>query len=114
MPLGDSHLRDFHSLSQTILRLANAESHHVDFLRELANTLLEFSRCDVVELRVRKEEQCYRCTALRDAAQLPVMQVVRCDHPDKSGQRASAVERTGCNALCRMTVEEQVPEEAKK
>jgi signal transduction histidine kinase len=112
--LGDSRLRDFHSLSQTILRLANAESHHVDFMRELAKTLLEFSKCDAVFLRVRKEEQCYRCKVLRDAAHVPEMEVVRCNHVNRSGQRASVAGRTECNVLCRKMVEEQVPDEEKK
>ncbi len=58
-------LRDYHALSQRILHSANRDISHVDFLREIAGMLLDFSACDAVELRVERGQQSFRCQAVR-------------------------------------------------
>ena len=60
-------------MSQRILRSANSDACHVDFLLEIANMLLDFSECDVVVLHVGKEGRYVRCEAVRDAEQSAAM-----------------------------------------
>jgi signal transduction histidine kinase len=62
-------MKDYGSLSQRILRSANGDASHVDFLLEIANMLLDFSGCDAVVLHVGKEGRCVRCEAVRHAEQ---------------------------------------------
>ncbi len=64
-PSASRQLRDYHALSQEILRSANSDISHVDFLREITGMLLDFSKCDAVELRVEKGRQSFRCEAVR-------------------------------------------------
>jgi signal transduction histidine kinase len=91
-------LRDYHALSQKILRLANREISHIDFLRELAHTLLEFAECDAVELRVLREHQRFRCEASRGAAQPVSVEVTSYAAPNGDGipdgaKRANDIEK---------------------
>jgi signal transduction histidine kinase len=60
-------MKDYGVLSQRILRSANGDASHVDFLREIAGMLLDFSECDVVELHVGKEGRRVRCQSVRNA-----------------------------------------------
>jgi two-component system NtrC family sensor kinase len=54
---------DFCLLSRRILRYANLGTPRVDFLREVSRMLLEFSRCDAVEMRMRDGDFHYRWEA---------------------------------------------------
>jgi signal transduction histidine kinase len=60
-------MKDYRVLSQRILRSANSDTCHVDFVREIAELLLEFSQCDAVVLRVGNEGRRVRCEAVRNA-----------------------------------------------
>ena len=53
--------RDFRGLANQVLRYAGTDVPLVDFLRGIAQMLLDFSGCGAVELRVKKEDTCYRC-----------------------------------------------------
>jgi signal transduction histidine kinase len=65
---GTVRLRDYYALSQRILRSANREISHIDFLRELTHMLLDFAECDAIELCVLREHQYFRCKAIRGGA----------------------------------------------
>jgi signal transduction histidine kinase len=60
-------MRDYRILSQRILRAANSDGCHLDFLREIANMLLDFSECDVVALHFGTGGRYVRYEAVRDA-----------------------------------------------
>jgi two-component system NtrC family sensor kinase len=53
--------RDFRGLADQILRYAGTDVPPVDFLRGITQMLLDFSGCGAVELRVKREDACYRC-----------------------------------------------------
>jgi two-component system NtrC family sensor kinase len=53
--------RDFRGLADQVLRYAGTDVPPVDFLRGITQMLLDFSGCGAVELRVKKEDTCYRC-----------------------------------------------------
>jgi len=57
---------DFRSLSHTILRCATAGTSKADFLRQVSMILIEFWKCDAVELRVNEEGPCFLCQATRN------------------------------------------------
>ncbi|HUT60058.1 MAG TPA: ATP-binding protein [Phycisphaerae bacterium] len=52
---------DFRGLANQVLRYAGTDVPLVDFLRGITQMLLDFSGCGAVELRVEKEDTCYRC-----------------------------------------------------
>jgi signal transduction histidine kinase len=58
-------MKDYRLLSQQILRSANGDASHVDFLSEIANMLLTFSKCDVVVLHVGNEGRYVCCETKR-------------------------------------------------
>jgi hypothetical protein len=60
-------MRDYRVLSQRILRSANSDGCHVDFLRDIANMLLDFSECDAAVLHFGREGRYIRYEAARDA-----------------------------------------------
>lgn len=51
--------QDLAALSEAILRYANRGVSRIDFMREVSKMLMEFSRCDAVELRLRDPELYY-------------------------------------------------------
>ena len=52
----------FPVLSREILRYAYRDVSRVDFLKECASLLLDFSRCEAIELRIRHGDRYYRCS----------------------------------------------------
>ena len=56
---------DYGALLRAILRSADSGLPRVEFLGAIAGTLLEFSGCDAVEVRVKNNDQCFRCEAHR-------------------------------------------------
>ncbi len=96
--------RDYMGLSRRILRLANRGVPRIDFLREVSKLLMDFSRCDAVELRLiprvrdelhyrwestRRPKPSFRFVVLSDAQ----------EEKRESGDRAA--ENTGFERLCR-------------
>jgi len=52
---------DLRGLADHVLRYAGTDLPPVDFLRGITQILLDVSGCSTVELRVKKEDTCYRC-----------------------------------------------------
>ena len=96
-------------MSHEILRQVNSRISRIDFLREIAKILLDFSECDVVELRVRSEDQCFRCEATRRPTRSVILEVTRCRRPDENALLACAREANWVEELCRLVVEKQTP-----
>jgi signal transduction histidine kinase len=67
-PAAGPRLADYQTVSQQILRLANRELSHSDFLRELVCLLLDFSGCDLLDLHVVRDHQRFFCEAVRGGA----------------------------------------------
>lgn len=57
---------DFRVLSQRILGYANRGLPRIDFVREVSKMLIDFSKCDAVEIRLKRREKYYRCEVIRD------------------------------------------------
>ncbi len=56
-------VEDFRILSQRILRLANRGIPLINFLREILKMIIEFSKCDYVEMRFNEGDKDYKCKA---------------------------------------------------
>ena len=57
---------DFRALSHKILYYANRGLPRTDFAREVSNMLIDFSGCDVVELRLKRHERYFLCRTTKD------------------------------------------------
>jgi GAF domain-containing protein len=92
---------DFRDLSHRVLDHSNLGIPRMDFLKEISSMLLDFSECDLVELRVRKEDTCIRCEARRRTVRL---RIVPCDetHESKTGPCLGRV--SGTEHFCRDVV----------
>ena len=86
-PAGE-RVREFANLSHRILGHANRGAPRLDFLREITRMLLDFSQCDAVELRVRKEDSCIHCEGVRQARGVA------------AGVEITRAARGGTDALC--------------
>ena len=84
--------REYHALSRRILQSANSDISHVDFLREITGILLDFSKCNAVELRVERGLQSFRCEAFRDRAESADVEFRCCLRRDSDGLLAHAAE----------------------
>ena len=101
--------KDFRALSHWILHCANSGVSRVDFLREITGMLLESSECDAVELRVRKEDKCFRCEATRESAPPFTIEVMRCGPGDRNALLACAPKSGDLEAICRLILRKQPP-----
>ncbi|MGB7061753.1 MAG: ATP-binding protein [Candidatus Zixiibacteriota bacterium] len=57
---------DFRALSHKILHYANRGLPRTDFAREVSKMLIDFSGCDVIELRLKRQERYFLCQTARD------------------------------------------------
>jgi signal transduction histidine kinase len=89
-------MKDYRVLSQRILRSANGDACHVDFLLEIADMLLDFSECDVAVLYVGEEGRRVRCEVVRGGKR----SVASCA---KAGDAAAS------KLLCRAQDDEDTP-----
>ena len=54
------HLEEFSAISQEMLRYANRGASRIEFLAKISEPLLQFSRCDALELRLKDPDLAYR------------------------------------------------------
>jgi len=57
---------DFRALSHKILYYANRGLPRTDFAREVSRMLIDFSGCDTVELRLKRQEKYFLCRTVRE------------------------------------------------
>jgi len=95
----------FHALAQKILHYSTSVVSRIDFLREITRMLLEFSECDAVELRVKKENECFRCEAMSPLELPPAVEISRRTFRDKNAWLASSHEWTCFEKICRAVAE---------
>jgi len=103
--------RGYHALSHEIYRHVNSSISRVGFLREIVNLLLNFSNCDAIELcvRVKKEDQCYRCKAARRATQSMILDVVKTKCKDENTLPGCGRREGWVDEIRRMIIERQSP-----
>ncbi len=106
---GTARARDFRALSQEILRHVDRDMTRSDFLRAIAALLLDFSGCDAVELRIRRQDQCFRCEATQRPTRSVTVTVLRSRVPDRHA--LCACERAGdaLEQFGRLVLEKQYP-----
>jgi signal transduction histidine kinase len=85
------------------------DTPRIDFLREITTILLDFSECHAVELRIRRQDQCFRCEATRRPKRSVVVEVARCQQPDGNPLLACGQGGTWVDAFCRMIIEKRLP-----
>lgn len=106
---------DYGALLRAILRSADSGLPRVEFLGAIAGTLLEFSGCDAVEVRVKNNDQCFRCEATDRAVQRVAVQMTRCKERDgnpllaESRHKAESRQNSAIDAICRLVVEKRTP-----
>jgi signal transduction histidine kinase/Trp operon repressor len=108
-PSDGRRTRDYRALSQEVLRHVNSEVSRADFLRKIAEMILDFSECDAVDLRVRSEDQCLRCEAARRRKRSVGLEVARCRRPGENVLLACAEEGNWLDDVCRTVVEKRFP-----
>jgi two-component system NtrC family sensor kinase len=95
--------RDFRGLADQVLRYAGTDVPPVDFLRGITQMLLDVSGCSAVELRVKKEDTCYRCEG-RPASPFTVA-MIRRKPEEGSALLAWARDAGRLGEICRAVVE---------
>jgi two-component system NtrC family sensor kinase len=83
--------RDFLSLSRQILALANRGLIRIEFLRQVAVALIEFSECDRLELRLVERGKLYRCQICRQGEESFLMDTLP-SRKDASGTGIPCIE----------------------
>lgn len=62
-------VKDFHTLSHQILQYANQGVSRITFQREVSKMIMDFSKCDAVELWLKEHGKYFRCEATRHPKQ---------------------------------------------
>jgi len=76
--------KDSRGLSHQIFQCANSGVSCIDFLRETTRILLDFSECDAVELRLQRNDTCFRCEATHQSMQPLTVEVARCKQKEQN------------------------------
>ncbi len=100
---------DFLRLAQRILRCASSDAARAEFLREMTGILQDFSQCDAVELRLKKEETCFRCEATRDPQRPFILETTHQRHRGENPLLSRDWNHHGLGTLCRMVIEKRHP-----
>lgn len=98
---GRKLVRDYQTLSHRILELANRGVLRVDFMHEVSRILLEFSGCDMVELRMKAHGKYYRSCLLRNSSKASIFEIMDCAR-SKEGRIVGCFRDGSCEEiLCR-------------
>ena len=109
--LASGQAEDFRALSIRILHFANRGISRVPFLRAVLNSLLEFSKCDAVELRVGDVDLQYRCEATRRPRKSFVFQGLNPSEEEDGGVRNATDEpfEKLCQIVMKGSVNPSIP-----
>lgn len=92
---------DFRALSHQILHYANRGVTRIDFIHQVSKMLIEFSGCDGVELRLKREKKYFLGETKRDAKQSFHVKHLPCT-PVKDGTMIPcSKDDSGIESLCR-------------
>ncbi|MFH0980783.1 MAG: ATP-binding protein [Planctomycetota bacterium] len=103
---GDGHRRsicpeDGAKLARTILHCASRASSRVDFLHEVSKTLMDFTGCDAVEVRLNHGDLHYRWEAARRPDAATRFEVVRWTRTEDGKVIPAFHENSDLERLCR-------------
>lgn len=96
---------DYEALLKEILRAAGRDLSRVEFLGDVAGTLLDFAGCDWVEVRVRKDDQCFRCEATSRPEERAAVRMTRCKQHGKNPLGDGLRRGEPIDEICRMVIE---------
>lgn len=94
-------LRDFRVISNRILYFASRGVLRYDFMREVANILMDFSGCDAVELRLKAHDKCYCFEIERSTRKAPRFEIINCVRDEDGGIIPCSGDDSGLECLCR-------------
>ena len=92
---------DFRALSHRILHYANRGLPRIDFAREVSKMLIDFSECDVVELRLKRHDKYYLCQAKRDTKQSFRFEPLPCSQTEDGRMIPCSQDDSAMETLCR-------------
>jgi signal transduction histidine kinase len=98
---GHNLAEDFYLLSNSILRYASRALPRLDFVREISKTLIDFSGCDLVEIRVKRREKFYRCKMTRNNKHLFRWEYTPCLRAEDKRLIPCSKDDSGVETLCR-------------
>jgi two-component system NtrC family sensor kinase len=98
---GRKLVKDYQTLSHRILELANLGVFRLDFMREVSSILMNFSGCDMVELRMKAHGKYYRFQAKHGSSNGDIFEIMDCAK-DKHGVIVGCFRDESCEEiLCR-------------
>jgi signal transduction histidine kinase len=98
---GRNLAEDIRILSNRILLFANRGLPRIDFVREISKMLIDISRCDAVELRLKRGEKYYRCEMVRDNEQPFRWEYCPCVQAEDRRTIPCSQDDSGTEKLCR-------------
>jgi two-component system NtrC family sensor kinase len=98
---GRNLAEDIRILSNKILLFANRGLPRIDFVREISKMLIDISRCDAVELRLKRGEKYYRCEMVRDNEQPFRWEYCPCVQAEDRRTIPCSQDDSGTEKLCR-------------
>lgn len=99
---------DFRALSHKILYYANRGLPRTDFAREVSKMLIDFSGCDVIELRLKRQEKYFLCETGRDGESHFKCEQKPCTKAGDGKMIACSDEDSALENLCRAIILGQV------
>ncbi len=98
---GHNLAEDFYLLSNRILNYASRALPRLDFIREISDMLIDFSGCDLVEIRVKRREKFYRCEMTRNNKPLFRWEYIPCLRTEDERLIPCSKDDSGLETLCR-------------
>lgn len=94
-------VRDFRVVSHRILHYATRGTLRFDFMRVVSNILIDFSGCDVVELRLKSYSKCYSLEVKKNSRKVSSFEIMNCVQ-NKDGELIPCLEdNSGLECLCK-------------
>jgi two-component system NtrC family sensor kinase len=91
------NLRD---LSHQVLYYANRGIPRIDFMREVTRMLIDFSGCDVVEMRIKRSDKYFLCEAVRGNKVSFRIDHLSCEQIEKDKMIPCSQSDSGIETLC--------------
>jgi signal transduction histidine kinase len=96
--------QEFRGLSHRILYYANEGLPRIDFAREVSTMLIDFSGCDAVELRLKRNDKYYLCTAKSGAKPRFGYKQLPCSHTEDGRTIPCSGEESAMETMCRQVI----------
>lgn len=97
-------VEDFRTLSHQILHYANQGLPRIDFAREVSKTLIDFSGCDALELRLKRSDKYYLCQNKRGEKQSFRFEPRPCSQTEDGRMIPCSQDDSAMETLCRVII----------